>query len=81
MLSFLTGKVKNLLQEVQEYVRLCAAAVRGATRVEVAFTMDADGILQVAAAEMGTGKATSLTIEAASGLAPDELARLSAQHR
>ena len=57
------------------------AAPRGQVRVEVSFTMDADGILQVAAAEMGTGKATSLTIEAASGLSPDELARLSAHHR
>jgi molecular chaperone DnaK len=57
------------------------AAPRGQVRVEVSFTMDADGILQVAAAEMGTGKATTLTIEAASGLSPDELARLSAQHR
>jgi molecular chaperone DnaK len=53
-----------------------AARTRGQTRVEVSFTLDADGILQVAATELGTGKATSVTIEAASGLAPDELARL-----
>jgi molecular chaperone DnaK len=54
-------------------------APRGQVRVEVSFTMDADGILQVAATEMSTGKATTLTIEAASGLSPEELARLSAQ--
>jgi molecular chaperone DnaK len=50
---------------------------KGQTRVEVSFTLDADGILQVAATELGTGKATSVKIEAASGLSPDELARLS----
>ncbi|MCA9678979.1 MAG: molecular chaperone DnaK [Myxococcales bacterium] len=52
---------------------------RGQTRVEVSFTMDADGILQVDASELGTGKATSVTIEAASGLSADELSRLSGQ--
>ncbi len=51
---------------------------RGQVRVEVSFTMDADGILQVDATEQATGKATSVTIEAASGLTGDELARLSA---
>jgi molecular chaperone DnaK len=53
-----------------------AAKPRGQTRVEVSFTLDADGILQVSATETATGKATTLTIEAASGLAPDELRRL-----
>jgi molecular chaperone DnaK len=51
-------------------------APRGQTRVEVSFTLDADGILEVAATEVGTGKATSVTIEAASGLAPGEISRL-----
>jgi molecular chaperone DnaK len=54
---------------------------RGQTRVEVSFTLDADGILQVAATELATGKATTVKIEAASGLAPDELNRLASQHR
>jgi len=57
------------------------AAPKGQTRVEVSFTMDADGILQVDASEMGTGKATSVRVEAASGLSPDELARLSSRVR
>ncbi len=57
------------------------AAPKGQTRVEVSFTLDADGILQVAATELGTGKASTVTIEAASGLAPDELARLSSKVR
>jgi molecular chaperone DnaK len=49
---------------------------RGATRVEVAFNLDADGILQVEATEVGTGRAASVTIEAASGLSDDEVLRL-----
>jgi len=49
---------------------------RGKVRVEVSFTIDADGILEVSASEMTTGKAATVTIEAASGLSADELARL-----
>jgi molecular chaperone DnaK len=52
------------------------AAPRGATKVEVAFTMDADGILEITAAEIGTGRAASVTIEASGGLTADEIARL-----
>ena len=56
-------------------------APRGATRVEVTFNLDADGILHVEATEVGTGRATSVTIEAASGLSGDEIKRLSARIR
>ncbi len=49
---------------------------KGRVRVEVSFTIDADGILEVSASEMSTGKAASVTIEAASGLSEDELRRL-----
>ena len=52
------------------------AAPRGATKVEVSFTMDADGILEITAAEIGTGRAASVTIEASSGLTAEEIARL-----
>ncbi|MBA3542687.1 MAG: Hsp70 family protein, partial [Deltaproteobacteria bacterium] len=55
------------------------AASRGATKVEVSFTMDADGILEVGAAEVGTGRAASVTIEASSGLTADEIAKLGAR--
>jgi molecular chaperone DnaK len=48
----------------------------GRVRVEVAFTIDADGILEVSASEMSTGAAATVTIEAASGLSPSDLARL-----
>ncbi len=54
---------------------------RGATKVEVSFTMDADGILEITAAEIGTGKAASVTIEASSGLTAEELARLGSRVR
>src|SRR5262249_20330569 len=50
----------------------------GQVRVEVAFTIDADGILHVSATELTTGKATSIVIQASSGLAPSEVERLSA---
>ncbi|MBK9031786.1 MAG: molecular chaperone DnaK [Myxococcales bacterium] len=56
-------------------------APRGATRVEVSFSMDADGILQVDAVEVATGKATTVMIEAASGLTTDEIKRLAAGMR
>ena len=52
------------------------AGPRGQTKVEVSFTMDADGILEITAAEIGTGRAASVTIEAASGLTAEEISRL-----
>jgi molecular chaperone DnaK len=51
-------------------------APRGRTKVEVSFTMDADGILEVTAVEVGTGRAASVTIEASSGLTLDEIQQL-----
>src|SRR5207237_889791 len=53
-----------------------APAARGRTKVEVSFTMHADGILEVTAVDVGTGRAASVTIEASSGLSADEIARL-----
>lgn len=52
---------------------------RGATKVEVSFTLDADGILHVSAAEIGTQRAATVTIEASSGLTQEEIARLGLQ--
>src|SRR3569623_1714901 len=48
-------------------------APRGRTKVEVSFTMDADGILEVTAVEVGTDKVATVTIEASSGLTQDEI--------
>jgi molecular chaperone DnaK len=53
------------------------AKPRGEVRVDVSFTMDADGMLEVTAAEQSSGRATSVTIEAASGLSADQLRELS----
>jgi molecular chaperone DnaK len=50
----------------------------GKVRVNVAFTLDADGLLEVSASESETGQAASVKIEAASGLSPAELERLRA---
>jgi len=52
------------------------AAPRGRTKVEVSFTMDADGILEVDAVEVGTGRAAKVTIEASSGLTQEEIRAL-----
>jgi molecular chaperone DnaK len=49
----------------------------GQVRVEVSFTMDADGILHVAATELTTGKAASVTIQAQSGLSATQLDAMS----
>ena len=38
--------------------------------------MDADGILEVNAVEVGTGRAATVTIEASSGLTAEEIANL-----
>jgi molecular chaperone DnaK len=54
-------------------------APRGRTKVEVSFTLDADGILEVTAVEVGTGRASTVTIEASSGLTQDEITQLAAR--
>ncbi len=54
-------------------------ASRGRTKVEVSFTMDADGILEVTAVEVGTGRASAVTIEASSGLTPEEIRELASR--
>jgi molecular chaperone DnaK len=49
---------------------------RGKTHVEVDFTVDVDGLLAVSATEHETGKAASVTIEAAGGLSDDQIRQL-----
>jgi len=46
---------------------------RGSLRVEVAFTVDADGIVSVDAKELTSGKATSIRIDGGSGLSKNQL--------
>ncbi len=51
-------------------------APRGVPQVEVAFDIDANGILNVSAKDKGTGKETKITISHSSGLAKDEVEKM-----
>jgi molecular chaperone DnaK len=51
------------------------AAPRGVPQVEVTFDIDANGIVHVAAKDLGTGKEQSIRITASSGLSDDEIQR------
>ncbi len=51
-------------------------APRGVPQIEVAFDIDANGILHVSAKDLGTGKEQKITITASSGLSKDEIARM-----
>ncbi len=53
-----------------------APAPRGMPQVEVTFDIDANGILHVSAKDKGTGKEQSIRIEASSGLAKDEVEKM-----
>ena len=48
-------------------------APRGVPQIEVAFDIDANGILHVTAKDLGTGKEQKITITASSGLSDDEI--------
>ena len=52
------------------------AAPRGVPQIEVTFDIDANGIVNVSAKDMGTGKEQSIRITASSGLSEDEIERL-----
>ena len=49
------------------------AAPRGQPQIEVKFTLDANGILNVSAKDKNTGKEQSIVIQASSGLSDDEV--------
>lgn len=51
-------------------------APRGQPQIEVKFDIDANGILQVSAKDIGTGKAANVRIEQSSGLSKDEISRM-----
>ncbi|MDR1012545.1 MAG: molecular chaperone DnaK [Coxiellaceae bacterium] len=53
-----------------------APAPRGVPQIEVAFDIDANGILHVSAKDKATGKAQSIVIKASSGLSEDEIKRM-----
>jgi molecular chaperone DnaK len=48
-------------------------APRGTPQIEVAFDVDANGILKVSAKDKNTGKSNNITIKANSGLSEDEI--------
>ena len=51
-------------------------APRGVPQIEVAFDIDANGILNVTAKDLGTGKEQKITITASSGLSKDEVEKM-----
>ena len=51
-------------------------APRGVPQVEVTFDIDANGILNVGAKDLGTGKEQKIEIKSGSGLADDEVERM-----
>ena len=51
-------------------------APRGVPQIEVTFDIDANGIVNVKAKDLGTGKEKSVTIQSGSGLSEDEIKRM-----
>jgi len=51
-------------------------APRGMPQIEVAFNIDANGILHVSAKDKATGKESNITIKASSGLSEEEIRRM-----
>jgi len=53
-----------------------APARRGQPQIEVAFDIDANGIMHISAKDKGTGKENKITIKSDSGLSKDEIERM-----
>ncbi len=51
-------------------------APRGVPQIEVTFDIDANGILNVSAKDLGTGKEQSIVIQSSSGLSKEEVERM-----
>lgn len=51
-------------------------APRGVPQIEVSFDIDANGIVNVSAKDLGTGKSQRITITSSSGLSKDEIDRM-----
>jgi molecular chaperone DnaK len=51
-------------------------APRGIPQIEVAFNIDANGILNVSAKDLGTGKQQSIEIKSSSGLTDEEVKKM-----
>ncbi len=68
-----SGDNKSLGQFNLEGIR---PAPRGVPQIEVAFDVDADGILHVSAKDKDTGKEQKITIQASSGLSDDDIEKM-----
>ncbi len=51
-------------------------APRGVPQIEVSFTIDTDGVANVSAKDLGTGKSQSIVVTASSGLSEEDVERL-----
>ena len=54
-------------------------APRGVPQIEVSFAIDTDGVVEVSAKDLGTGRSQSIRVTASSGLSQDEVERLVAE--
>jgi molecular chaperone DnaK len=79
-----TIKVYQGEREIAEHNRLLGTfnleglppARMGVPKIEVAFNIDANGILNVTAKDQGTGKEQTIRIESSGGLSKDEIERM-----
>ncbi len=51
-------------------------APRGVPQIEVKFDIDKNGIVNVSAKDLGTGKEQNITIKSSTGLSDDEIERM-----
>lgn len=58
-----------------------APAPRGIPQIEVAFDIDANGIVHVSAKDLGTGKEQKIRVETTSGLSEDEIEKMVSEAR
>lgn len=58
-----------------------AAAPAGKPEIEVAFAIDSDGIVNVSARDLQTGKSQSITVTATSGLSKEEIKQVAEDYR
>ena len=54
-------------------------ALRGVPQIEVTFAIDADGVVNVSAMDLGTGRGQSIVVTASSGLSEEDIANLITQ--